>query len=223
MLSSVFKFRLPDFQDSFILKDLLRSFELERPPRSPNPPSWDLVKVLSILRGARFESLTSCDFQFLTMKLLFLLSLATAKRVSELHALSRRVAFQGKDLSLSYLPEFVAKTESERNPLPRFFIVKSLEDFVGDLPEDLLLCPARAVRIYLESTASIAPRSRALFVSPSCPMCALSKNALSFFLRKVIKDSGSVVDGSSPSTDSQYSRCCNLCLLFAELVGLQGA
>ena len=136
------------------------------------------------------------------MKVLFLLSLATAKRVSELHALSRRVAFQGKDLSLSYLPEFVAKTESEHNPLPRLFVVKSLEDFVVDLPEGRLLCPVRAVRIYLERTASIAPRPRALFVSASCPTRALSKNALSFFLRRVIKVSGSVVDGSSPHAHS---------------------
>ena len=181
VLSSVFKFRLPDIQDSFILMDLLWSFELERPPRSPNPPSWDLVKVLAFVRDSRFEPLSSCDFHFLTMKVLFLLSLATAKRVSELHALSRRVAFQGKDLSLSYLPEFVAKTECERNPLPQFFIVKSLEDFVGDLLEDRLLCPARAVRIYLECTASLAPRPRTLFVSPSCPTRTLSKNAV-FFL-----------------------------------------
>ena len=62
MLSSVFKFRLPEIQDSFILKALLRSFELERPPRSPNLPSWDLVKVLSFLRNSRFELLLSCDF-----------------------------------------------------------------------------------------------------------------------------------------------------------------
>ena len=137
-----------------------------------------------------------------TMKVLFLLSLATTKRVSELHALSRWVAFQGKDLSLSYLPEFVAKTEPERNPLPQFFVVKSLEDFVGELPEDRLLCPVRAVCIYLEPVASIAPRPRALFVSPSCLTRALSKNALSFFLRRVIKDSGSVVDGSSPRAHS---------------------
>ena len=54
MLSSVFKFRLSEIQDSFILKDLLRSFELERPPRPTNPPSWDLVKVLSFLRNSRF-------------------------------------------------------------------------------------------------------------------------------------------------------------------------
>ena len=123
------------------------------------------------------------------MKVLFLLSLATAKRVGELHVLSRRVAFQGKDLFLSFLPEFVAKTESEHNPLPRLFFVKSLENFVGDLPEDRLLCQARAVRIYLERTASTAPCPRALFVSPSCPMLTLSKTALSF-LRKVIKIRG---------------------------------
>ena len=96
MLTSVFKFRLPEIQDSFIIKDLIRSFEQERPPRSPNPPSWDLVKVLSFLRDAWFEPLTTCNFHMLTMKVLFLLFLATAKRASELHALSRWVAFQGK-------------------------------------------------------------------------------------------------------------------------------
>ena len=156
MLTSVFKFWLLEIQDSFIIKDLLRSFKLESLPRSPNPLSWDLVKVLSFLRDARFEPLTTCDFHMLTMKVLFLLSLATAKRISELHAFSRRVAFPGKDLSLSYLPEFVAKTESERNPLPRFFVVKSLEDFVGDLPEDRVLCPVGAGRIYMERTASVS-------------------------------------------------------------------
>ena len=61
---------------------------------------------------------------------------------------------------------------------------------------------ARVVRIHLERAASIAPHPRALFVSPSCLTCALSKNALSFFLRRVIKDSGSLVDGSSPRAHS---------------------
>ena len=98
-----------------------------------------------------------------TMKVLFLLSLATAKHVSELQALSRLVAFQGSDISLSYLPEFVVKTESERNPLPQFFVVRSLEDFVGDLPEDRLLCPVRALRVYLKLTASVSSHPRSLF------------------------------------------------------------
>ena len=50
--------------------------------------------------------------------------------------------------------------------------------------------------------ASIAQCPRALFVSQSRPTRALSKNALSYFLRRVIKDSESVVDGSSPRAHS---------------------
>ena len=77
-----------------------------------------------------------------------------------------------------------------------------MEDFVGDLPEDRLLCPVRAIHIDLDLTASVSPRPRSLFVSPSCPTRALSKNALSFFLRRVIMDSGAVIDGFSPRAHS---------------------
>ena len=158
MLTSVFKYRLPEISDLFLLRDLIRSFELECPVRSPCPPTWDLCRVLDYLRGPVFEPLASKDLRVVTCKVLFLLSLATAKRVSELQALSRSVAFSGKDLSLSYLPEFVAKTELEHNPLPRSILVWSLEDFVGDLPEDRLLCPMRAVRVYLRCMEALRLR-----------------------------------------------------------------
>ena len=108
------------------------------------------------------------------------------------------MAFSGKDLSLSYLSEFVAKTKLERNPLPRSFFVWSLEEFVGDLPEDRLLCPVRAVHVYLRCTEALHPRLRVLFVSPSCPSRALSKNVLSYFIRRVIIDSGAAGYGVSP-------------------------
>ena len=121
MLTSVFKYRLPELSDHFLLRDLIRSFELEHPVWPPCPPTWDLCRVLEYLRGPVFEPLASKDLRTVTRKVLFLLALATEKRVSELQALSRSVAFCGKDLSLSYLPEFVAKTESECNPLPRSF------------------------------------------------------------------------------------------------------
>ena len=130
MLSFMFKFCLPEIQTSSLLHDLIRSFELERPSRSQNPSACDLVKVLTYLRSLVFEPLALCDLRTVTMKVLFLV-LATAKRVSELQALLRPVSFQGNDISLSYLPEFLAKTESERNLLPRFFVMRSLEDFVG--------------------------------------------------------------------------------------------
>ena len=57
MLSSVFKFRLPEIQTSPLLHDLIRSCELGRPTCSPNPPAWDLVKVLTYLRSTLPEHL----------------------------------------------------------------------------------------------------------------------------------------------------------------------
>ena len=61
------------------------------------------------------------------------------------------VSFSGEDIYLSYLPEFRAKSESTSRPLPRSFSVRSLRDFFGDLPDELLLCQVRALCHYLAS------------------------------------------------------------------------
>ena len=172
-LSAIFKFRLPDPSTNFVLRDLICSFELERPSAPIGLPSWDLVKVLEYLRGPIFEPLPSKPLRLITIKTLLLLSLATAKRVGELQALSHRVVSQGPDIFVSYLPELVAKTDSERNPLPRSFLVKSLSDFVEDLPGERFLCLFRTVSCYLDTTSSLTPRTSSLFVSPCCPSCAV--------------------------------------------------
>ena len=93
--------------------------------------------MLRFLRGPPFEPLSACSLRDLTQKVLFLVSLATARRVGEFQAVFRDVSFSGSDIYLSYLPEFRAKTESSVNPLPWSFCVRSLEDFVGDLLEEL--------------------------------------------------------------------------------------
>ena len=58
----------------------------------------------------------------------------------------------------------------------------------------------RAVHVYLQVTEALRPRLRTVFVSPSCPSRSLSKNVLSFFIRRVIIDSGAAGEGVSPST-----------------------
>ena len=115
-----------------------------------------------------------------------MLALATAKRVGELQALSSIVTFVGGDACLSYIPQFVAKSES----LTRSFLVKSLADFAAGLDTDLLLCPVRALRLYLLRARSLSPWRHRLFVSPRCHSRAMSKNAVSFFLREVISAAG---------------------------------
>ena len=148
-----------------MLHDLLRSFCLERPLSSSQVPPWDVLRVLHFLRGRPFEPLASSSLRDLMQKVLFLVSLATARCMGELQAVSREVSFCGSDVLLSYLPEFQAKTESSVNPLPHSFFVRSLVDFVGDLPEELLLCPVRALQHYLSRTASVSPRPRSLSLS----------------------------------------------------------
>ena len=106
MLSIVFRFILHELSSHFVLRDLLRSFHLERPLPSSRVPPWDLSLVLSFLRGPPFKPLSSCSLRDLTRKVLFLLSLATARRVGELQALFVQMSSSGDDLFLSYLPEF---------------------------------------------------------------------------------------------------------------------
>ena len=75
-------------------------------------------------------------------------------------------------------------------PLPRSFLVKSLTDFAAGLDEDLLLCPIRCLRVYLQRTSPGVNRPRCLFVSPRNPARAISKNAISYFLWEVIAEAG---------------------------------
>ena len=206
MLSGVFRFILPELSSHFVLHELLRSFRLERSLPSSRLPPWDLQVVLRFLHGPPFEPLASSSLRDLTQKVLFLVSLATARRVGELQAVARDVSLSGSDAFLSYLPEFCAKTESAVNQLPRSFCVRSLNSSVGDLPDELVLCPVRALRAYLARTSSILPRPRTLFVSPRSTARSLSKNALSFFLRDIISRAYSFSSTTSaPSSSRAHS------------------
>ena len=177
MLSSVFKFCLLEISSSPILKDLVRSFEISAPRPLHHTPPWDLDKILEYLSGPPFEPLAE--------------AMASAKRIGELQALSFSVSYRGDDLVLHYDPFFLAKTESVSNPLPRLVIVQSLADFVGDLPERVL-CPVRAIRYLRRAVRSVEFTPSPLFVSPSDPTRHMSKNAMSFFLRHFITESGAV-------------------------------
>ena len=197
MLAAVFKFPLPEISSSPVLKDLVRSFEISAPRPIFPPPPWDLDKVLEFLSGPPFEPLARASFLDKTKKALFLLAMATAKRVSELQALSFSVSFQGEDLVLYYDPFFRAKTESVINPLPRSVVVPSLSDFAGDLPERLH-CPVRAVRYLRKAARSASFIPPRMFVSPKNPKRSMSKNAMSFYLRQLIIDSGAVSSARPP-------------------------
>ena len=206
MLSATFSFVLPELSSHLVLHDL-HSFRIEHLLPSTRFPPWDLPRVLSLLRCSPFEPLDSCSLRDLTRKTLFLLSLATARRVGELRAVSSAVSSSGRDLFLSYLPEFCAKSESSSNPLPRSFRVQSLRDFVGSLPDELSLCPVRVLQIYLQRTSSLSPRPRSLFVSPRAPSRSLSKNAPRAHSIRAVSTSAAFF---SQCSSFLYPYCCDL-------------
>ncbi|XP_045130668.1 uncharacterized protein LOC123515846 [Portunus trituberculatus] len=186
MLNGVFALKGFDLSTDPVLREVIKtcSRQVQRPPC--RAPSWNVDVVLKALTCPPFEPLHQASLRDLTKKTLFLVALATAKRVGELHALSQVIASRGEDLILSYLPEFIAKTETPLNPVPREFPLRSLSSVVGREDEERLLCPVRAVRRYLAATAS-ASRPRSLFVSLRDPARRMSKAAISFFLRDTIK------------------------------------
>ena len=128
MLSAVFRFHLPSLSSHPVVRDLLRSFCLDVAERQLRPPVWDLSVVLRFLNTSSFKPLSAAPLRALTQKVLFLFALATAKRVGELQALSSVVTFVGGDACLSYVPQFVVKSESLTRSIPCSFLV-SLSDF----------------------------------------------------------------------------------------------
>ena len=94
-LNSVLALKGRDLASSREITMFLRSFSRSVDLVELRPPAWDVALVLQSLTGAPYEPLRTCDEHFLAQKTLFLLALASAKRIGELHALSYRVSFQG--------------------------------------------------------------------------------------------------------------------------------
>ena len=186
MLNSVFAYKGFNLTDDPVLRDIAKACARQVPRMINRTPSWNVDVVLKALTCPPFEPLRLASIRDLTKKTIFLVALATARRVSELQALSNKVVWQDSDLILSYLPEFIAKTETVSNPTTREFRLRSLTPLVGAEDEERLLCPVRAVHLYLQRTA-FTPRPRQLFLSVRDLKKPLSKAALSFFLRETIK------------------------------------
>ena len=126
----------------------------------------------------------------LTWKMSFLLALASAKRVSELHDLSFRVCHSRgwRSCTFSFLPDFVAKIQNPSTPDSRFeeFSVPSLDDFVGDDRDELVMWFIRALRKYLSRMEQCRPGIEGLFVSTGRVKKRVSCNTISFRLCSVI-------------------------------------
>ena len=171
------------------LSSLFRSFAVSCPPRSPRLPAWDLSLVLRSLLRPPYEPLRTASMRDVSLKTVFLLALATARRVSGLHGLSAEVRHsQGwTSVTFSFVPDFLAKTQRPGQDFIDEFTIPALLEFVGEQEEDRLLCPVRAVREYLRRTRDCRPACSRLLVTVSDPRRAVHPHTLSKWICQVIR------------------------------------
>ena len=179
----------PSFSEDPLIRDALRGASLiaARTPR--RLPAWDLFLVLASLRESPYEPLSSATLMNLTFKTVFLVSLASGRRASEINGLSGLPSDVSREpdgsYSLRFLPDFLAKNQSPQAPSP-IVRVPPLVPFCPD-DEDAKLCPVRALRRYIHFTKTLRVGKRKLFIShnPSYKKDIIA-STLSGWLRKVI-------------------------------------
>ena len=191
MLSNTLKYSSKwDFGSDPIISELIKSFELERPVHRTLFPKWDLSLVLLSLCKAPYEPLSKAPVLYLTMKTAFLLAMASAKRVSELHALSMdrdHLRFSDSDGSLTIRtqPGFFAK-----NQLPsrssQSICIPSIPRASASIGFNRKLCPVRAVKCYLERTKTARGNRSRLFI-PIKGNHDINKSSVSRWIKFTIK------------------------------------
>ena len=177
----------PDFGNNELISLLVRNFTLERPKQNRLVPAWDLGLVLSFLKSDPFEPAESVDLKFLAYKCCFLLALASGRRRSEIHAFSVSdfcLRFSRNYSSVTILtdPSFLGK-----NQLPD----KGADPiFIPALPEDTskLLCPVRALKLYLDRTRSLRTKGNfRLFLPVKKGIEDISAKTISSWLCRTIR------------------------------------
>ncbi len=135
----------------------LRGARRLNPPRPPLMPSWDLSITLAGLQRGPFEPLDSVELKYLSAKTALLTALTSIKRVRDLQAfsVSEECLVFGPDYSHVVLrprPGYVPKvpTTPFRDQVVNLQALPSEE---AD-PALELLCPVRALRIYVDRTRS---------------------------------------------------------------------
>ena len=168
MISNTLKFKTGNrIGSNPVLSELIRSFELQCPVQRSLTPKWDLSWVLICLQKAPYEPLHKASKLHVTLKTVFLLALATAKRCSKIHALamdSDHLRFNQSDGSVFLMvqPGFLAKNQLS-SICPDPIVIPNLACISNREHSDRLLCPIRALKFYLKMTKPYRQNRTRLF------------------------------------------------------------
>ena len=182
-----------DVCNNFYLASQFRSYKHKLSTIKDRVPKWNLNLVLNSLTKPPYEPILESSLKYLTWKTTFLTAFATAARVSELSALSKKKVAHNEDwskMTLTTNKNFIAKNQDLTiDSSPRQFEIPALYDYAGpDLP-DRLLCPVRAMRMYLLKSKKLRTKDKkALFISHSPKKHGdITSNTISNWIKNVIK------------------------------------
>ena len=169
---------------------LISNFERDTSIVRDPLPVWDLSVVLAVLRESPFEPMHLADMKFVTLKTVFLLTLATGSRRSEIHALKfEGIQWQDNGGSVLLFPssQFLAKTELVNTDVIKPMHVKAVTRVLGNDDKDRVLCPVRALKFYLKRTEDVRDSRKKLFLAfKSGYKSEIARNTVSGWLKKVV-------------------------------------
>lgn len=181
-----------DLGKSDILSQLIHSFYRTRPPPCRRVLQWDVNVVLHFLKHGAWADTARLGAREITLKLVFLLSLATGKRCGEIHALEHRVhkvADTWDEIVLHPRLDFMGKTHHATKGRGTFtdIVVPSLGK-LGEASVDTALCPVHTLRQYLQvSDRYRSPLQKRLIISwVQGRQEDISKYAISHYLRAAV-------------------------------------
>ena len=149
---------------------LIASFYRDKPKKSRPLPKWDLALVLHKLTQPPFEPQEECTLKLTTWKTVFLLALASGKRHSEIHAWTHDGTLclgNWEQVQLTPSPSFIAKNQlaKEGPHIVSPVIIPALKSDQDSQNLDILLCPVRALKQYLDRTKDSRTGRHLLFIS----------------------------------------------------------
>ena len=169
-----------------VISDLLKGMFNKRPPARRLAPSWSINDVLQSLTVPPFEPLHRAPLDALTLKTVFLIAAASARRRSEIHALSIKPGFTRFSPAGVHLlpdPAFLSKNQSILFTPDPIFLPDMSEG--SSIREDKLVCPVRALKWYIDKTKHLRT-SEALFILPRAPYSPASKDTISRWIVSLI-------------------------------------
>ena len=177
----------------------MKGMFLSRPPTRKLVPSWDLFSVLSTLSRPPFEPLSNASLLHVSIKVAFLLAVATSRRRSELWSLTLEpghIRWEPHGVRLIPRADFLTKNQSESFTPPDIFL-PDIKSF-SSVPDDKLWCPVRALKWYLGRTKHLRQGRHDLFLATTPPHRPASRDTIARWLVAAIK-AANALSPSQPS------------------------